>query len=223
MIHDESTPLRKVAEWGVNLCPVASIIKNCRECEKEFTINWNRQKKFCCTKCLNVFHSRKSNGSKKTYEPRPCSICEDEFVPIGARHKYCSDRCRRTATKQYNKQYNKPQKIISKKRTQGCYVYGWYESQETLPFYIGEGINNRAWEIHTNKDGRLSACEYVKQTQIKNLKIVIYRDSLTKEGARLCESLLVSIFTQLGALLTNQKESLKRKPLGESLYLQQRK
>lgn len=76
--------------------------------------------------------------------------------------------------------------------TAGYYVYGWYHLGENLPFYIGKGKNDRAWRSS------------------KANQVIIYRQGLTEEGAFLVESVLISVFSELGAMLENKSEGRKR-------------
>jgi hypothetical protein len=85
----------------------------------------------------------------------------------------------------------------------GHYVYGWYDNQSDLPFYVGQGYWNRAWSDHGD-----AWCERYRS---KRTRVVIYRWDLTKEGALLGESILTNLFKGLGASLTNAAETMKRK------------
>lgn len=96
----------------------------------------------------------------------------------------------------------------------GYYVYGWYNPGENLPFYVGEGTGNRAWKVHKKTHQKITCttaekafCEYFRS---KDTKVVIYRDNLTREGSLLCESLLSSVFKNMGAVLLHQREPMKR-------------
>lgn len=88
-----------------------------------------------------------------------------------------------------------------------CYVYGWKHRNQKLPFYIGQGQRNRAWTRHTIGP-ELAQCQLYYDKE--NTEIIIYRDGLTKEGARLVEAVLIRIFTDLGAVLLNIGGPLKR-------------
>jgi hypothetical protein len=95
------------------------------------------------------------------------------------------------------------------------YVYAWYKDNEVLPFYIGRGMGNRAWETHKTNGGR-SFCEKIRKS-VKDFKVSIIRDRLTKNGAILCEQVLTKLIQDSGAfLLTNQtfdNGSAKQQPM----------
>lgn len=49
-----------------------------------------------------------------------------------------------------------------------------------------------------------------QQERTESTRVVICRDNLTREGALLVESVLENLFRSMGAILTNQSETLKR-------------
>jgi hypothetical protein len=91
----------------------------------------------------------------------------------------------------------------------GRYVYAWFSDTDPLPFYIGKGVDGRAWERHQDADGRAMWCQTVRSTA-KGFRAEVIRDNLTNEGALLVEAVLIAFTQLLGALLTNQVGGMSR-------------
>lgn len=94
------------------------------------------------------------------------------------------------------------------KQPKGRYVYGWFDG--SVPFYIGKGVGLRAWSPHTDHNGQSMPCERRKMESM-NFSVVIFKDSLTNEGALLVESVLIETFTRFGVMLTNITSGLIRR------------
>lgn len=139
-----------------------------------------------------------------------CTRCGKDFNAQSGYQRYCSD-ARRVSSKDIDT--SRPEKwydiagIPHVNIPKGHYVYGWYQEFSPLPFYVGEGCWDRAWQIHLVDRDTKAFCERLRNC---NTRIVVYRNNLTKEGAMLLESCLVSLFTMQGARLTNQAEPMTR-------------
>lgn len=87
------------------------------------------------------------------------------------------------------------------------YVYGWYHPlQPGLPFYVGQGSGSRAWEVH----GEGWSKQFCEMARHPEMRVRVYRDNLTREGALLVESVLVKLLLDMGAPLLNQAEPMRR-------------
>lgn len=191
------------------------VSKVCGFCAKEF--EGIPRQKYCSQECLKKV-IRLAYPLRTAIE-KTCPICQKQFVTTRASKKYCSVKCRdawfKPIIRQYQKRARESRKLVEQlpKDPRGFYVYGWYRPEEDLPFYIGKGTGNRAWENH--KSSRSSAggaleTHYCEDHRTSKTIIVIYRDSLTEEGAFLVEAVLASVFRGLGAVLTNQAELRRR-------------
>lgn len=95
----------------------------------------------------------------------------------------------------------------------GRYVYAWFNDDSPLPFYIGKGVDDRAWRRHVHSnDGRSQLCQQVRCSSA-GFRVEIVRDNMTNEGAMLVESALIRFVACCGGLLTNQVDPLCRKEL----------
>ena len=79
----------------------------------------------------------------------------------------------------------------------GHYVYEWLDSG--IPFYIGSGINRRAWNTH-NDDAELQR----KQSTL--FQVVIHSHFLTKQLSHVEERILTQQRIRQGFKLTNQRK-----------------
>ena len=105
-------------------------------------------------------------------------------------------------------------KAKNTKAPKGNYVYFWYKNNEIFPFYVGKGMEDRAWRRHQCNTKKLSAwCERVRATA-KNFKVEIVREDLTEDGAALLESVFIDYFHTLGVILTNQISGTHRRLSG---------
>ena len=204
--------------------PIKTHIR-CIVCSKKIRVIGDQasQRKYCSKSCQFKFvedkrQERIRNGATEVGKTKKsCCICGTEFVQKCGTHKYCSDDCRaagiseaiarqRVKRKKHTVQpadeltatiVNRPKKL-----PRGNYVYGWYNFDAHLPFYVGMGTGSRAWDNHQE------SCE---NRRTSRTRIVVYRTNLTEEGARLIESVLILVFLRLGAELTNQAITYQNK------------
>ncbi|MGW1728133.1 hypothetical protein ACWCQK_35215 [Streptomyces sp. NPDC002306] len=65
----------------------------CPQCDKEFTTDLSRKRKFCSAECLVAFRR-----SEQQQEARLCPVCDNPFqAPKTVRTVYCSMACRQEA------------------------------------------------------------------------------------------------------------------------------
>lgn len=101
--------------YGTTICP---------NCGKEFKRTTNSHK-FCTSHCVNVYHTANSNGllKEKTGEenrlkPPPkarelkCRMCGKMFSTTSRHKVYCSDICRKDATRLARVRYQEHQDLI---------------------------------------------------------------------------------------------------------------
>ena len=91
----------------------------------------------------------------------------------------------------------------------GNYVYAWFEANNSLPFYVGKGVDNRAWDRHEREDGTAHWCQTLRVSCV-GFRVEIVRDNLTPEGAALLEATLIAFVTQCGGMLANQTGPMRR-------------
>lgn len=97
------------------------------------------------------------------------------------------------------------------KLPKGRYVYAWFNNESLLPFYIGKGVDDRAWRRHVHKDdGRSQLCQQIRASS-SGFEVKIIRENMTNEGAMLVESALISFVLACGGFLSNQVDPLCRK------------
>lgn len=174
------------------------IEKTCKTCGTKFFTR-KVQQLSCSVRCRQKWESNRT-------EERVCVACGKTFIGH-SKKKCCSQDCVKAAGEAWRKS------AIRRRQTpRGCYVYGWYESSASLPFYIGQGSGNRAWEKHTldiynGWEKCHAACEKLRTSETV---VRVYRDNLTQEGALLVESVLKSVFESMGAVLLNTAETMKR-------------
>jgi hypothetical protein len=176
--------------------PQVTYKKICDECAKPFVTIVARQR-FCNQKCGLSFHNKlyhqtKSKKRSKSHYVKKCVRCYEEFTTKYHHQKVCGD-C-----------------SIKKKAPKipvGWYVYGWFHSEEMLPFYIGKGIGRRAWDVHNGDYYLYADCQ---KERTSNTIVKILRENLTEEGALLCESILIDSLREFGVLLTNRSNGIKR-------------
>lgn len=204
----------------------------CGQCGEKF-LQKHFGEKYCSYNCAEAVANEKGRQARlkklkkqsphEEIEPTPllCPFCNTYFIPKSIHQQYCSTKCRSKSEsrRQAEKRLmEKPAPILPrpaiggrpvKEYPRGRYVYGWYHPKLLdIPFYIGQGVYNRAWTKHTLDDGTEAPCETVRT---KSTVVKIYRDNLTLEGALLLESVLVDLFRSMGAVLYNQSETLKRR------------
>jgi hypothetical protein len=93
----------------------------------------------------------------------------------------------------------------------GRYVYAWFIDGKRFPFYVGRGVEYRAWAIHTSGvDGKLAKCERIRRALGDRFLVRILRENLTDEGSRLIESAFIGYFTVIGVPLANISSGLNR-------------
>jgi hypothetical protein len=101
----------------------------------------------------------------------------------------------------------------TQKIPKGRYVYAWFNDESLLPFYIGKGVDDRAWKRHVHSDdGRSQLCQQIRSSS-SGFKVKIIRENMTNEGAMLVESALISFVLSCGGFLSNQVDPLCRKEL----------
>lgn len=74
-------------------------VRICPECGEEFPAvpSW-REGTRCSQECGYKARSRTLRGRSmagRTYPPKPCARCGEEFQPNSAPHKFCSEACKR--------------------------------------------------------------------------------------------------------------------------------
>jgi hypothetical protein len=126
----------------------------------------------------------------------------------------------KTPTKWLRPQWNTARRASGRRTPPvGRYVYAWFKGDDALPFYVGRGVDFRAWARHnrsTNCDsgGKSEAawCQTVRASA-ERFRVVIVRENLTEEGAILLESSLIAFVGICGGILTNQIEGTKRQEI----------
>jgi endogenous inhibitor of DNA gyrase (YacG/DUF329 family) len=181
----------------------------CPECGG--VVHGRPNKIFCSVLCRNSKDALKARVNYK-YRRSPerviaCKLCSTEVRTTSGNKAFCSRECRR----EFDASNPKPKiarvSSVKKRKPLGFYVYGWVRPGDSLPYYIGKGVESRAWRRH--KAGVLySRCEKEKTP---GTEVVIYRDRLTEEGAYLVESVLIDLFTSMGANLANDISGLQRR------------
>lgn len=188
---------------------------DCVRCNSVFftRIRWA---KYCSDACRRPEPYKKRNLLKP--KEQVCKKCNKVFSRKQTL-KFCSPVCRNSAAKERleNRRDEKPEKtkrILRPNRSKRViprwyYVYGWYDPKmPEMPFYIGKGFGTRAWDRHVTDKFESAPCELLRNSKTI---IVIYRDNLTEEGSFLCESLLISVFTKMGAPIVNQNDGTSRR------------
>jgi hypothetical protein len=159
-----------------------------------------------------------------------CAVCNRPFIKKHPQHKYCHWQCQSARNK--GKEFLRRQEvqarpdghilpceetlshdveITRREIPRGRYVYAWFNDESDLPFYIGKGVDDRAWRRHVHKDsGRSQLCQQVRADS-SGFRVEIVRDNLTNEGALLLESSLIAFAASCGAVLANQVDPLCRK------------
>jgi len=79
------------------------------------------------------------------------------------------------------------------------YIYVHYRESDGLPFYVGKGSGNRAWDFQSK--GRNLYWQRVKNKH--GIKVEIIFDGLTEEEAFQCERDAILEFNYIGYPLTN--------------------
>ncbi len=209
-------------------------VKPCGICGQDF--EGKSYAKYCSPVCAKrgqlarIEEAARRKPKKKPAQPKPCRICQVVFQPVYSWSVYCSEPCRATGLLNYLEQGSLRRSeerrvrrslesvkdvveiVPHQEHPRGVYVYGWYAPGDSFPFYIGQGSGNRAWAIHLKSDygKNKKAKAFCEAIRNKDTEVVIYRSNLTVEGGLLVESVLVSLFTRMGVVLTNQCETLKR-------------
>ena len=158
-----------------------------------------------------------------------CAVCNRPFIKKHPLHKYCHWQCASAHNK--GKEFVRRQEVQSRpdghilecqetssagvqasrrKIPRGRYVYAWFNDESELPFYIGKGVDDRAWVRHVHNDGRSQLCQQLRSDS-SGFRVEIVRDNLTNEGAMLLESALIAFVSACGAVLANQVDPLSRK------------
>jgi hypothetical protein len=158
-----------------------------------------------------------------------CPVCNRPFTKKHPRHKYCHWQCQSACAK--SKEFARREQVagrpdgwvaqskcealseeqaLPKRIPRGRYVYAWFNDESPLPFYIGKGVDDRAWRRHSDNDGRSHWCQQVKASSL-GFRVEVIRENLTNEGAMLLESALITFVSGCGRVLANQVDSLKRR------------
>ena len=79
---------------------------------------------------------------------------------------------------------------------------------ESLPFYVGKGEGNRAYDLNRNESHRKKR-QFIEQTG-KQVQVLILKDNLTEVEALMLESKLIDIFglKSYGGWLVNLDEGV---------------
>ena len=93
------------------------------------------------------------------------------------------------------------------KQQLGSYVYALFSDDESFPFYIGKGVNNRVFDhlrcAVDEKEADVSSLKYDKIRHSKNIKHVIVRHGLTSNEAFDVECSLLDLLEYIKHPLTN--------------------
>lgn len=161
--------------------------KVCVVCDKVFIAKYSHVK-YCSKYCRD-----------HAYE-LTCMCCQKKFYGGSKEIKYCSVDCRvryrtlREKERAVHKIQIDPYVPTDTKIPNGYYVYLWMD--KNCLFYVGKGIGRRAWERHiTGKgiDSRSADCEK-RRSVATDFRVIIARDNLTDEGARLLESVFIDLY-----------------------------
>jgi len=168
--------------------------------------------------------------SEHKFGTAECAVCNRPFIKKHPQHKYCHWQCQSSRNKgkellrrqevqsrpeghilECKEQLGDVVKIASREIPRGRYVYAWFNDESDLPFYIGKGVDDRAWRRHLhNESGRSQLCQQMRVVS-SGFRVEIVRDNLTNEGAMLLESALIAFAAACGAVLANQLDPLCRK------------
>ncbi len=141
-----------------------------------------------------------------------CEKCRKRYVRRSPTARYCSDECARWAPRKKKQENDGPPRyrricevcnvdfmgLLNQYKCKSCkvmkapvgwYVYGWYERKEL--FYVGMGVDRRAFEIHKSKTNYYAECEMRRRRIGRKFRVRIIRDRLTEVGARFLESSLI--------------------------------
>lgn len=170
----------------------------CLCCEKEFCKKHPGQK-YCHWQCAN-----KHNAAARKAEL--CKNCNVAIWPGSALCRKCKSQPHPVSPE--------PKKLVERvceKRpvVRGNYVYVWFEANNPLPFYVGKGVENRAWDRHEREDGTAHWCQTLRVSCV-GFRVEIVRDNLTPEGAALLEATLIAFVKQCGGTLANQTGPMRR-------------
>lgn len=185
----------------------------CKRCRQR----WNEShvcaepKTVTCPQCTGVFSYR---GRKRTY----CDACRAARLEARRpRDKWM----RRYSVVKLPKSLKRPAQRASTSTTPyGKYVYAWFDKRQVLPFYIGSGIERRAWDKHT-QDGEITYAQVIRESLGDHFEVRVLRQNLTTKGALLVESVLIDFVRGCGGELLNIQRGLK-KPVNESVVLDER-
>lgn len=167
--------------------------------------------------------------SMSKYGNAACEVCARVFKKKHPSHKYCHWQCQAAKNRRRieerraevaNLEPRESSLVVKeadgvdasargRRAPRGRYVYVWINDDSNLPFYVGKGVDKRAWDRHCLDDGRSMWCQQIRSVS-SGFRVVIVRDNLTNEGAMLLESSLISFISQIGGLLSNQVDPLKR-------------
>lgn len=181
--------------------------KVCKICNVQFETN-KLSRVYCGQACReqgamqSFARSAEKHKKPPVVHTRVCLNCSTEFTTNNGTKRYCSEECRGTKSIPTYRSIASLRGDSKSIQLRGYYVYGWYDKNEELPFYIGKGTGARAWDAHEGL-----VCGRYKSSEVT---VVIYRTRLTSEGALLLESVLMDVFRSLGAFLRNQTEGMNR-------------
>lgn len=161
---------------------------------------------FCCHLCeRHFFFSKMENPStcRKCANPKPKRVRKQvtNSTPLANGYSTRDDGILTYQTK----------KPLKRTFPRGQYVYGWFLPGSDLPFYVGRGQGNRAWEKHRIEEyPGIVGPAFCERIRTENTRIEIFRDNLTEEGSILIEAVLIKVFASLGAFLVNQASPTQR-------------
>ena len=186
-------------------------LRVCDHCGRSFLPKQAHQR-FCGPPCSNLFHVA---AQKARYDERKqaglCVRCGAENGTDRAECAACREPVGKVRRKWVRPTWGKSAPSPQPRRPvpRGRYVYAWFKDGELLPFYVGKGVDSRAWDRHLRKDGQAQWCQTVRAAA-KDFRVEIIRDGLTEEGALLLESVLMAFITARGVVLANQVSGMKR-------------
>lgn len=128
-----------------------------------------------------------------------CCVCGSTFDAKTPNAKYCGKSCQKLGQKVRNLSKKSAKLFVDRKPRfpKGRYVYVWLD--DGLPFYVGKGVDGRAWKPHVNsREANMPyPCERIRLSS-RNFQVIIVMDGLVEDQAALVEASLVKAFRGIG-------------------------